>query len=200
MPTGYTNQIQDGKINNGNEFLILCARAFGATIEMRDESLSTPIYEFKPDDYHLNAMKDSIKKLEKYKSMKIEEVQNEIDENYKEKIIETNKNIEKHNFLKEKYNKILNEIEEWNPPTNEHINLKKFAIEQIKKSIEFDCDTEYYEDILKSKKEKPQQWLLNKIEQAIKDIAYHQERYAEEVKRVNKRNKWVNDLRNSLKL
>ena len=51
MPTGYTDLI-----NNGctfNEFVMGCARAFGATIDMRDEPLGAEIPEkFELSDYH----------------------------------------------------------------------------------------------------------------------------------------------------
>lgn len=40
MPTGYTDAIKDGI--SFNQFILSCARAFGALITMRDEPSSVP--------------------------------------------------------------------------------------------------------------------------------------------------------------
>ena len=42
MPTGYTAYIEDGDITTGKDFLMLCSRAFGVAIDVRDEPLSVP--------------------------------------------------------------------------------------------------------------------------------------------------------------
>lgn len=39
MPTGYTAGILDNKITTFSEFALLCSRAFGATIHMREDDL-----------------------------------------------------------------------------------------------------------------------------------------------------------------
>src|SRR5688572_14375055 len=52
MPTGYTSTLME-KGQSFPEFTMLCARAFGALIEMRDESLDATIPEkFEPSDYY----------------------------------------------------------------------------------------------------------------------------------------------------
>lgn len=52
MPTGYTAQIEDRRITNAKDFLLLCTRAFGVAIDIKDEPLSTPTpMEFEPDEY-----------------------------------------------------------------------------------------------------------------------------------------------------
>ena len=43
MPTGYTADIQDGKITTLREYALSCARAFGALIMMRDDPHDAPI-------------------------------------------------------------------------------------------------------------------------------------------------------------
>ncbi len=46
MPTGYTADVQSGKITEFKDYAYICARAFGALIHLRDEPLSPHI----PDD------------------------------------------------------------------------------------------------------------------------------------------------------
>ncbi len=49
MPTGYTHLIEEGC--NLEEFVWACARAFGACVMMRDDSVDKPVPEkFEPSD------------------------------------------------------------------------------------------------------------------------------------------------------
>ena len=57
MPTGYTYYIENGNITTAKDFIMLCTRAFGALISMRDEPLSTPIpQEIKADTQYADNM------------------------------------------------------------------------------------------------------------------------------------------------
>jgi len=57
MPTGYTAAVQDGTIKTLSEYAMSCARAFGATITMRDEPSDAVIPdEFTPSPYHKDAI------------------------------------------------------------------------------------------------------------------------------------------------
>ena len=91
MPTGYTSKIYDGEQVTGKEFLMTCARAFGALIEMRDESLNAKIpEELEVNTYHKKELENAKQKLKSIKNMSIEEVQKLVDEDY-QKTIKENK-------------------------------------------------------------------------------------------------------------
>jgi len=52
------------------EFILGCAKAFGACIMMRDDSLDKPIPEkFEPSDYYVVALDKAIAEFEKLKKM-----------------------------------------------------------------------------------------------------------------------------------
>lgn len=197
MPTGYTCKVQNGEIDNAKDFLMLCARAFGATVEMRDKSLDIPIPEFKPSSTYLDWTNREKKELEKYKSMTIEEAQKEIDKEFKENIDHDKEYVNKYNDTRRKYEKVLDEVKQWQPPTKDHINLKKYAIKQLEDSIEWDCSIDYLEQDLKKEKPNAEKWLQDRIEGCIKDIKRYEEDYANEVKRTEENNKWIRDLRES---
>jgi hypothetical protein len=197
MPSGYTSDIYEGKEVSGKEFIIRCARAFGACIMMRDDSLDTPIpEEFKPDTYHLDKIEEAKNDLARYQKIHNEEIQKIIDDDYVKRVEENKKYLQDTLDLKKRYEKVLSEVEKWIPPTPEHDNLKNYAIEQLASSIQWDCHTEHYTQELT--KMSVEEWKKFKIESCIKDIKYHTEKYEEEVKRVNERNKWIKDLRDSL--
>jgi hypothetical protein len=50
MPTGYTEPILKGEIDNFKNFAKICMRNFGATMHMRDKSYDKEYEERNPSD------------------------------------------------------------------------------------------------------------------------------------------------------
>ncbi len=195
MPTGYTSSIKDGI--TFERFILNCARAFGATITMRDKPANAEIPdEFKPTDYHTKELAELQVELENVKAMTVEAAIIRVKAEYAEKIAYYEQQIKECNDLKQKYSDMLIEAKKWEPPSADHQGLKDFMIQQISSSIDFDCSTEYYEKPIDP--QTGEQWLLKKTQQLLKDIAYHKKEHQAEVERVNWRNKWVKELRGSL--
>lgn len=197
MPTGYTANIKDGI--SFETFTLQCARAFGATIEMEDEPLDKKIPDkFESSDYHdkeIAELNIKYKAIENISPLQAEKI---ADDEFKEKIAKNKKDIEKTIDLKGKYVDMLTEVKNWKPPSEKHIELKNFMIEQITKSIRCDCDIEYYFE--KVKLLTGREWLSNNQNRILKDIAYHIEERQNEHKRVKRDNKWLSELRKSLNI
>lgn len=199
MPTGYTWKIRDGEIKNGKDFILLCARAFGACIDMREESLDAKIPdEFKPNTYHKEQLIKAQNDLIKFKNMSIEEVQKIVNQEHVE-VVEYNKKYYKELLeIKSKYLNILADVYSWQEATEEHKELKKYSIQQIEDSIKWDCG--HMDDYLKPvEKESAKSWLKRQIDKCQKDIVYYTEKQKEENERVAGRNKWIRELKDSLK-
>lgn len=196
MPTGYTFNIVEGI--SFKEYVLQCARAFGACITMKDEPFDEPIPEkFEESDYYKNKIEDLKKELSKLLKMSNKQLQKEIDRKYEEQIKNNKEQIKKHLELKEKYEKMLEKVRKWNPPTKDHTGLKRFMEEQILQSIEFDCDVSYYKGKSIIKLNVDQYRYENKKE-LEKDIDYYMKRWKDETKRVQERNNWIRQLRDSL--
>lgn len=200
MPTGYTSKIYEGNEVSGKEFLMDCAKAFGACIMMRDDPANTPIpEEFKPSTYYAEQLNNAKIKLKRFQIMTIEEATNIVEKRYRDKIAENKKIRKERTEMKNRYLNTLADIYAWQPPTEEHVELKKFAIQQLEDSIKWDCGTdldEYYP--LDVEKELPQEYIDNQIKSCFHDIQYYSEEQEKENKRVAGRNKWIKDLRESL--
>lgn len=195
MPTGYTSNIKDGI--SFNQFIMSCARAFGALITMKDESYLAKIpKKFKPSDYHAKKIKEAQKQFEKLEKMSTEKATKLSNKASDLEISNNLKEIKEHNDLSQKYNNMLSEVEKWQPPTPGHQDLKNFMKEQIKDSIKWDCCTEYY--LRKVKVLSAQEWLTNEKQKSLKDIDYHTKENQKEIAMVGKRNEWVEALRKSL--
>jgi hypothetical protein len=197
MPTGYTSNIYDGKKVSGKDFLLDCAKAFGACITMRDDPAEAEIpEEFKPSTYYEERTVEAIKELEKYKAMSLEDAEKLLEVEYQQNEKHRLESIEENNKRKQRYQKVLDEVKLWMPPTDEHVHLKEFAIEQLIRSIDFDCDNSYLDNPYV--KLSAQEWLNNKIEQFTEEIERSRKHQEEENERAKGRTEWIKQLRNSL--
>ena len=196
MPSGYTCDI--AKDISFNEFAMDCARAFGACITMRDDPTGGDKIpeKFEPSTYNKDRVKHYEFELIKYETMDPQVAERKADEGFIKECRTRAGYIREKENLAEKYHNMLNQVIEWEPPTEDHVGLKNFMIQQIEDSIKHDCNIEYNDHIppLLTGVE----WLEGRIEMTIDDIEYHTRGDVEEIERVDIRNEWVEDLRNSL--
>jgi len=195
MSTGYTTAIEKGI--TFKDFALRCARAFGALVSMRDDSLDAQIpREFKPSDYYKDELDAKLAELERIKGASTAVLQEDIHcENAKSEaaLAESRK---KALTLKAKYEDMLEQVKTWTPPTSDHTELKSFMIQQITDSIRHDCSVspEFYPRISLS----PEEYRLKRIKELGKDIKYYSEEYERELERTKSRNLWIKQLRESL--
>lgn len=203
MPTGYTAGIVDGEIKTFPEFAKLCMRAFGATVHMRDESMTTDYIPREPSKYHAEQLEEANKKIELVKSLSDEEIISvrkiELE---KEKEYHLNR-IAETKLIAESLNKILHDAEKYTPPTPDHVGVKDFMIEQIKETIKWDGSTTYHDEKLVQIESNlsnlnPKNIRDEMIANAKKNIDYHKKEQNEELQRCEKSNKWVDDFLKSL--
>ncbi|MDY8021095.1 hypothetical protein [Paenibacillus polymyxa] len=195
MPTGYTSDIYEGREVHAKDFILKCARAFGATIDMRDEPLNKEIPVFKPSPYYSNSLDKAIEKLKYYQTMTIEEATVFAEEAYLDSVAVHYKRLETTRLLRKRYEDLLDEIDSWNHPTPDHLELKRFCIKQIKDSIKFDCDISFISPPIGKT---PEEYIADGIKSAQSDIEYYTKEHKKEVERINERNRWVEELKSSL--
>jgi len=196
MPTGYTAAIADGI--DFKTFVMQCARGMGALVMMRDEPMNAPIPErFEPSDYHAQKLDEAKERLGRLHLMVPSELESAAQQEFSEELARNREAIAEKRSLREKYKTMLDKVKAWIPPTPDHVGFKDFMIEQITKSIEFDCNDNYYSanpPVLKT----GQEWLSAQIAKATRDIEYHTAEHAKEVERTESRNAWLRELRASL--
>lgn len=202
MPSGITSPIYNNEKGfTFEKFMLLCARSFGACIMQKDEDMSQPPKLQRPSDYHKVSLQKAKNKLAKLKKMK----DSAFDKLLKKQIKATkNLHIEdlvERGKLRGRYQEILEEVELWNPPTKDHEGLKKFAIEQLKNSIKFDCEgSDYYNKLLSSLlQHTAASYKQQLIAKAKRDVEYHLEEWLKEQKHTKERNDWIVALFESLK-
>lgn len=196
MPTGYTADISNGI--TFRQYAMGCARAFGALITMRDEPSDAPIPDsFQPSKYHEECLQTASDRLAQLRLMSLDETELAADTAYREAVEANTTRIREKNDLRAKYSAMLAQVEAWKPPTPDHEEYHRFMVSQIRESIDFDCDTSFYED------NQPERlsggnWLAQQIQEVERSINYHTRANAEEIARTNGRSGWVKALRDSL--
>lgn len=195
MSTGYTDSIKNGI--TFKQFALNCARAFGACVTMRDEPMDEPIPdEFKPSNYHKEEIKRIQERLVRIKSMFTIDIEIKTQKEYESELKGKEDSIKKSNDLFRKYTEMLSQVKMWIPPSDEHKELKQFMIDQIEKSIEFDCSDYYLKKQIKLLP--PQEWKEREIEKLLEDLDYHTKEDIAEKERIERRNRWIKQLRESL--
>lgn len=201
MPTGYTADVQEGKITEFKDFALQCARAFGACVMQMDDDPKDLPKEQDESSYYSKKISETKKEIKKFTNMTDEELVN-FEKNRIEKDLKYHQDkIQEEKKEKVRYETMLEKVHAWTPPTEEHQGLKDFMIRQIKDSIKWDCEGTYHQDAIKRLEVtdiSPSTIRAEKLESLEKDLAYYKKQDFEESERTQKRNQWIRDLYKSL--
>lgn len=193
MPTGYTAAIADGI--TFEQFVLRCARAFGALVALRDEPLDAPIpAHFEANDYYARALDRDQKRLRELLDLSSDERKQKCEQEHQEACRSAQQHRQERQELRTKYEAMLAQVEAWQPPTVEHHDLRRFMRQQITDSIRHDC----YE----TEDPKPVSvdlWYADQVANLERAIEHHRKSHAEEEERVKGRNKWLQSLLESLR-
>jgi hypothetical protein len=195
MPSGYTETLYKGDDQTFEQFVMQCARAFGALIELRDEPHAEIPEKFEASPYERKRLDAAIGL--------VVEVRDRTDEEWaaaqEAEIAEHNAHVREAIALagerRVRYELMLAQVRAWKPPTEEHKGLHEFMVKQLEESIAFDCSTRYLDE---------QRWVpVPEYAQAKQDDAARELRRAEQSlveaqERAAGRTAWVQDLRQSL--
>lgn len=183
MPTGYTAGVQDGELQTAKDYLMTCA---GGTWRF-----DTPI----PDKIPLDTSyyDDKIAKTEQELLIMLKDPISLYTQAKKEHDEYQRASLESQKLTQQRYENMLQQVQEWEPPTEDHQELKKFALNQLEQALKFDCYKEEIEPFSEY-----EEWLEKHNIQLLRDMVYCYDQKQQEIDRVNKRQKWLDNLRNSL--
>jgi hypothetical protein len=194
MPTGYTADIEKGI--TFQEYALSCARQFGALVTMRDDPHDAEIPDvFEPSGYHTKAIVKAKAELVQLMNMSPEETEKQADAAFRKEEQSNADYRKKKATLRKKYEAMLVEAKAYVAPTPDHVNYRKFMIEQIEGSIDFDCSTSYDP---KATRLTGEEWIASEIEKNSKSIGYHTKEHEKEVDRAVQRTGWVQEMKRSL--
>lgn len=197
MPTGYTADISKGI--TFEQFILNCARAFGACVSLRDEpggGEAIPA-SFEASDYHPNAIVKERAIILELTGLTDEQCEQRAQQAYDEAMAFNASERERMGQLLVRYTAMKDQALAWVPPSSEHRRLKDFMLEQLDSSIKFDCDTSYYDNNQPTRMTGAE-WREDRISSAFESIEYHTKGHADEIASTHKRNEWIRLLRESI--
>ncbi len=176
---------------------MLCARAMGACVMMRDNDLSDKIPEkFEPCDYHKKRIEDAKKLIGTLEVMNASEIVRYGEAKKVKAIVDCEGYLAKQEAENKRIEDMVKAVTEWTPPTPDHNGLKEFMLEQLEISRN---ESAWAKNSLDEAKRKPAVAFFSEdFEAARRDIKYNEENHAAEVKRAAARTEWVKQLRASI--
>ncbi len=201
MPTGYTAELQENTEMPFEEFVWKCARGMGVCIMQRDDPANAPIVlEEKPSDHHAEGVQEAEKGLAILRGQSPDEIKGCWRRDTEKRITDAHKSIAETAKLRRSYERMLALVEDWTPPTDDHKKFQDFMLEQLRGSIVMDCRNSYARKQIDQAPETPEEWAAAREVRLLHDIEYHFQHLAEEQERVSRRNRWKQQLVESIGL
>jgi len=201
MPTGYTAPVQDGTITELSDFALICARAFGAMVLLRDSDQSLEATRrfiaegayAESSSYYEERLTEARARLDALLAMNdadaLAAAQAERDS------AEEREREREEKRLRElaRYETMIAKVKAWPAPTTEHERFKDFMLDQLRSSIDFDC-----RPFSMPLPEVSLAWRDTEIEREVASIARCEEEIAKERERNDGRRAWITALIDSL--
>jgi hypothetical protein len=196
--TGYTYQLVDKNLDFKN-WVLCCARAFSPYVSLRDESIDTPTpTELKPSDYYLKHLcevkseRAELEKMDRKAALAYGQKNKDAAVDSMFQLLKEKQN-EKHKMLS-----ILGQVQSWEPPTDEHIGLKDFMIQQLEDSIK-DINLDYYvKEVQRWEAKDPLTIYNDQLEYLVEEEERTKERLNKVLKQIEHDNTWIRQLLKSI--
>jgi len=190
MPTGYTSDLYDGKSVAFEDFVLGCARAFGAWVHQRDEGAGNPRAR-EISNYTVNNLAEAKQKLKSWLKANDDD-KYDMWRDYADATEKRNSvylaDVATRNI---RFQAMLDKVEQWSPPDGLE-NLQNFMREQLS----YDIDKKpYVSEVIDY-----DEWLDTKDRGVRDSVKYARERYDAEVESSKKSNEFTADLYASLGL
>jgi len=200
MPTAYTAPVADGI--SFKDFTLMCARAMGAAMHLREEPYSAGLTLKEPDNYYVKRLKEAQERLAQLRKMSLEDVKAKCAADRKERVAYLENRLSQIETEMLRYDAMLEQVKKWDPPTSDHAGLKTFMLDQLNDTISFDYNPSSIgrlkAELYEYKPEDPQEWLNDNIEFAERDIKFASKRLQDENINLVATNTWITKLLESI--
>lgn len=201
MPTGYTYDVQSGKIADLHGYALACARAMSPLIHMRDMPNDAAVPYKIPvcTDYHDNNITQAEKLLIELPLLNEQECNSraaaELAE-LAESIRHQEGLVNQKRLHRARYEAMLSQVTAWECP-KEVSSLKAFMVQQLVDSIKWDC-AEYHYSETTFVQLTAKEWRERAIASAQNDLIYNTRKRNEQIESNVKAQRWLDALRASL--
>jgi len=189
----YSAPIADGTITKFPDYALLCARAFGALIALREAPASEPIpEELKPDTAYANHQIESgSARLLALCQLDLQAVEEAAQADFQQRYASWEE-YDAHVLNREaRYRAMRIQVEAWKPPTPEHENFKAFMLSELDHQMGSSPSPA-------PTRLSPAEWIKREFEQAASSVAYHLMDRVKTAVQTRENSAWIRVLRESL--
>lgn len=207
MPTGYTAKLYEGEEQSFNEFVLECSRAFGAMISLRDDPRAEIPAELEVDSFYFTQVEKAQKELEQLQNASDAELMVQAKSERQYDLSRQYENAVRTEAARQGYTDMLAKVQAWTPPTDEHVNIKAFMVEQLESSLRSDCRNEPVDlEELRSLVNRPvedsdidiEKFRAEGLNIAERRLSYAVKNLADQQNSIADKNRWIKALRDSL--
>lgn len=199
MPTGYTQDIFWDKGITFAEFALRCSCMHGPEHLHRDEDPNSEAELTDNGKFFVKQKQEAQLEVARLLAMSSEERLALGSMDLAADVSDWQKYIDDKNSARARFDKMLVEVEAWQPPTPDHYELKNFMKAQIHSSVNEDCDASYEITQLENIKRKtPMSYFNERLKYAKFCVNDYENRIQQEILKVKGSNKWRRELFDSL--
>lgn len=207
MPTGYTAKLYEGEEQSFNEFVLECSRAFGAMISLRDDPRAEIPAELEVDSFYFTQVEKAQKELEQLQNASDAELMVQAKSERQYDLSSQYENAVRTEAARQGYTDMLAKVQAWTPPTDEHVNIKAFMVEQLESSLRSDCRNEPVDlEELRALVNRPvedsdidiEKFRAEGLNIAERRLSYAVRNLADQQNSIADKNRWIKALRDSL--
>lgn len=194
MPTGYTAPVEEGTITELKDFATQCARAFGAFIHQRDDSMSASLRYPKPpsDGYYKDYLRSAKREYDRWTSLSEEERYAEWSEYANKMTPDLHAAMAKRALKRSRYEAMLAKVSSVDVPSD-LLGFKEFMVRQLTESIRIDCGGETSLERLYRVEDFPV-WCELRAKQLSRRVDYYTEQVEAEQRRYEEAVAFIDQL------
>ncbi len=193
MPTGYTSIIEDKADVTFRDYAMRCARAFGACVMQRDESPDSPPRPREVSGHYGKGIIAARGRLLEPATISAASARALWEADCESKRRHNEEAAADHARKSAAYAAMRSRVEAWTPPTPDHVELRRFMLDQIDL-----CHRPEEETYVGVPFSSPETYVDAQREWAQRDLTYYAEEQAKEIERVEAANAWLKALLDAL--
>lgn len=195
MPSQLTLKLYDGTATDLNDFALHCARNLSLFFELRDElSDSSLPQSFTPRSHYSERVEKLEAEIATVSSWSETEAESSAQAFFQERQQAYDAAVETIKVRRQRYTQMREDVDAWQPPTEEHEFLKKHMIELL----EQDAPSESMTYLIMPQPISGRQYKQVRLEELRKQLAQAIKERDDDIERSRIRTAWTDELRQSL--
>lgn len=196
MPSQATFKLYDGTATNLNDFALHCARELSLFFELRDEQTGTALPQsFAPRSYYAERVEKIEAEIATVSSWSEQEAEDSAQAFFQERKQEYDASIETIKERRRRYTQMREDVEAWQPPTEEHEFLKKHMIKLLEQDMPFEYTTLL---VIMPQQMSGRQYKQVRLEELRGQLVHTVRDRDGDIERSRARTMWTEELRQSL--